>query len=262
MQQSIDTTYRHVQGLSRGLAILQALNDADSGEATPRELSQMTRLNRTTVKRILETLAEEGFVRSCDCDGRYGLSPKVLLLSRGAPEDARVLSCCAPVMRQLGQDTGWSLRITTPKKDSMVIRDSTHPRSNLSFESWGGLHHSLPMLLTAAGRAFFANSSAPDRERIVDEIRSHRDEQSALANNGKLVDQLTRRVLDDGYAINDGDWGERRLGAVALPIRGQDGRAVASISMLYTRRAVNRATIDDEFVPALRRSVASVESQL
>lgn len=144
----------------------------------------------------------------------------------------------------------------------MVIRDSTHSKSVLAIEAGGGLHHALPVLLSAAGRAFFAHSSAAVRQDILEQICSQRSEQTPLANNDKLLDQLTQRVLDDGYAINDGDWGERRLGAVAVPIRGRDGSAVASMSVLYVRQAVERHVVEQEYVPALQRSAASVEAQL
>jgi DNA-binding IclR family transcriptional regulator len=77
-----------------------------------------------------------------------------------------------------------------------------------------------------------------------------------------LQDELVRRVLDDGYAINDGDWGVRRLGAVGLPIRNREGRVQASICMLYTRRAVTQQLIENEFVPALRASVDCIEACL
>lgn len=255
-------TYRHVQGLSRGLNILRALNASGPNGASPRQLSEATRLNRTTVKRLLETLVCEGYVLACNCEGNYGLSPEVLALSRGLTDDAHVLCHASPVLKDLAERTGWSLRINTPQTDCVVIRDSSHSYSQLSFEPWGGLNRSLPILLTAAGRAFFANLSDDERQRTVDVLRQRRDEQSKIACDRKLLDQLTRRVLDDGYARNDGDWADRRLGGVGLPIRNREGRVLATMSMLYTRRPVTLQVIDNEFVPALRASVAQVESRL
>ena len=259
---SSDTAYRHVQGLSRGLAILRALNASGPAGASPKHLSEATRLNRTTVKRLLETLVDEGYVRPCNCEGDYGLAPDVLALSRGLTDEAHVLSHASPVLKELGQQTGWSLRICTAQLDCVVIRDSTHDHSQLSFLPWGGLNRRLPMLLTAAGRAYFAHSSVPDRQRTVEVLCERHDEQLAIARDSKLLERLTRRVLDDGYALNDGDWGDRRLGGVGLPIRDHDGRVLASMSMLYTRRPVTRQVIDNEFVPALRASVARVEARL
>jgi IclR family mhp operon transcriptional activator len=53
----------HVQGLSRGLAILHAINLSPEGWASIADLSAMTGLHRTTVRRLLETLQAEGYVR-------------------------------------------------------------------------------------------------------------------------------------------------------------------------------------------------------
>lgn len=262
MQNSSDPTYRHVQGLSRGLLILRALNSYGPNGASPRQLSEAVQLNRTTVKRLLETLVCQGYVRPCDCEGNYGLSPEVLALSSGVTHEAHVLCHASPVLKDLAQRTGWSLRISVPQTDCVVIRDSSHDYSRLSFEPWGGLHRRLPILLTAAGRALFAHFDEADQKQTVELLCQRQDEQSPIARDVKLLGALTRRVLDDGYALNDGDWGDRRLGGVGLPIRGRDGRVLASMSMLYTRRPVTRHTIDTEFVPELRNSVTRVEALL
>lgn len=262
MRDPSGTPYSHVQGLSRGLAILRALNASDSCGASARALSEATHLNRTTVKRLLETLVSQGYVRPCNCEGRYGLAPEVRHLASGLTDDACVLCHASPELKTLAQETGWSLRISLREDDCVVIRDSSHEYSHLSFEPWGGLHRRLPILLTAAGRACFAHSSVADRQHTVEVLADRHDEQSSIARDSRLVGQLTRRVIDDGYALNDGDWGDRRLGAVGLPIKDRSGRAVASMSLLFTRRPVTRRVIEDEFVPALRACVQRIGNRL
>jgi len=56
MRPSTGANYRHVQGLSRGLAILRAINRSPNGWITIAELAALTGLHRTTVRRMLETL--------------------------------------------------------------------------------------------------------------------------------------------------------------------------------------------------------------
>lgn len=262
MQISIDQTYRYAQNLSRGLCVLRALNEVDGSSATPREISERTSINRTTVKRILETLVMEGYVRFFAADGSYGLAASVMGLSKGYTEESRVLQAASPVIDRIADDTGWSLRVTCPKKHEMVVRDTTHAHSSLSSEFTVGLRRSIPMLLTAAGRAYFSNCSTSDQARMVKGICVVGDKQSPLARNSRLVEQLVARVHDDGYAMNDGDWGERRLGAVAVPIRGRTGKVLASLSMIYPRRAVSQANIEGEFIPALYSGVRSIEESL
>ncbi|MGT2490553.1 helix-turn-helix domain-containing protein [Cupriavidus basilensis] len=53
--------------------MLKALNRMESGRGTALQLSELTGLHRTTVRRLLETLIAEGYVRRSE-SGRQ-LSP-------------------------------------------------------------------------------------------------------------------------------------------------------------------------------------------
>lgn len=74
--------YKNVRGLSRGLALLNVLNRVDGG-ATVARLAELTKLHRTTVQRLLETLHAEGYVRRSKSDDRYCLNLRVRELSEG-----------------------------------------------------------------------------------------------------------------------------------------------------------------------------------
>ena len=75
--------YPNVRGLSRGLLVLRALNAMERGRATPQQLSEATGLHRTTVRRLLETLLEDGFVRRSTSDDTFRLALAVRSLSEG-----------------------------------------------------------------------------------------------------------------------------------------------------------------------------------
>ena len=60
-----ETSYKYVQGLSRGLAVLKALSYSERGRAQLADISSTTGLHRTTVRRLLETLKAEGFAVDC-----------------------------------------------------------------------------------------------------------------------------------------------------------------------------------------------------
>ncbi|WP_186151701.1 helix-turn-helix domain-containing protein, partial [Burkholderia gladioli] len=68
------TTYTNVRGLARGLQVLRALNAMEDGHATSQQLADLTGLHRTTVRRLLETLMEEGFVRRSTSDDSFRLT--------------------------------------------------------------------------------------------------------------------------------------------------------------------------------------------
>lgn len=93
--------YPNVRGLSRGLLVLRAMNAMERGRATPAQLSEATGLHRTTVRRLLETLLEEGFVRRSTSDDTFRLALAVRSLSEGFTDDERVATIAPPIMGQL-----------------------------------------------------------------------------------------------------------------------------------------------------------------
>ncbi|SAK68866.1 DNA-binding transcriptional activator MhpR [Caballeronia ptereochthonis] len=89
----------------------------------------------------------------------------------------------------------------------MIIRETTHRFSQLSFHR-AMVGRRLPMLLTAAGRAYFAMCPDEEREDILELLRSGSggEEPQALARNDSLVRSLIRRAREDGFGTNYGDW--------------------------------------------------------
>ena len=61
MQGTTHARYAPVQGLSRGMSVLFAISQTGQGRAGIVELSCATRLHRTTVRRLLETLGGRGW---------------------------------------------------------------------------------------------------------------------------------------------------------------------------------------------------------
>ncbi|SAK93589.1 DNA-binding transcriptional activator MhpR [Caballeronia hypogeia] len=59
----------------------------ESGRATSQQISDAIGLHRTTVRRLLETLVEEGFVRRSESDESFRLTLNVRSLSEGFTDD-------------------------------------------------------------------------------------------------------------------------------------------------------------------------------
>ncbi|MFC6671504.1 helix-turn-helix domain-containing protein [Marinobacterium aestuariivivens] len=90
-----DSKYKTVQGLVRGLDVLYALNRLDGG-ASIADLSSQTGLHRTTVRRLLETLIGEGYVRRSESYESYWLERRVRDLSEGYRDEQWISSLAAP----------------------------------------------------------------------------------------------------------------------------------------------------------------------
>ncbi|KEZ05512.1 transcriptional regulator [Burkholderia sp. MSh2] len=257
------TTYTNVRGLARGLQVLRALNAMEDGRATSQQIADLTGLHRTTVRRLLETLMEEGFVRRSPSDDSFRLTLAVRALSEGFTDTERIATVAPPIMGQLLQRVAWPSDLTTPDGDAMIIRETTHRFSRLSFHR-AMVGRRLPILLTAAGRAYFAMCPNEEREEILDLLRSGAggEEQQAFARNDALVRKLIRRVREDGFGSNHGDWtAQAKIGAVAVAISA-DERVIASLNIVFLSRAVSLADATRRYVPELQKTATEIAAAL
>lgn len=254
-------SYRHVQGLSRGLSLLHELSRSPQGWATIVELSARTGLHRTTVRRMLETLQTEGYVRRSRSDDSYRLSPKIRQLSDGFTDDEWISEVANPVLGELLQRLVWPSDLCTLDGDCMLVRETTHRFSPLSFHR-AMIRQRMPLLLTASGRAYLAFCDPQQREQILGLLASGSDAQSALARNRVLVDPLLERIRAQGYATNDGEWSmQQQISAIAMPIRFQN-QPLATLSVVFLRKAMGVQDAARRYLPELQAAIAKIEDRL
>lgn len=257
------TKYTSVRGLARGLQVLRALNAMENGRATSQQISEATGLHRTTVRRLLETLIEEGFVRRSASDDSFRLTLTVRSLSEGFTDDERIATVAPPIMGQLLQRVVWPSDLTTPEGDAMIIRETTHRFSPLSFHR-AMVGRRLPMLLTAAGRAYFSMCPDAEREDILDLLRSGSggEQQQTLALDNAFIRNLVRQTRADGFGSNHGDWdAQKKIGAVAVAVTSGE-RVLASLNVVFLSQAITLAEATRRFVPELQRAAQDMSRAL
>lgn len=253
--------YRHVQGLSRGLALLHALSGSGNGCATIADLSGATGLHRTTVRRLLETLETEGYVRRSASDDSYRLAHKIRQLGDGFTDDEWISEIAAPVLGELLQKLVWPSDLCTIDGTSMLVRETTHRFSPLSFHR-AMIRQRMPLLYTAAGRAYLAHCGEEERNELLRMLIVAGDGQASLARNRILVDKILDRVHQQGYASNDGEWSQQgKVSALALPIRHRD-RVLGTINVVLLKKAVTIPEAADRYLPHLRAAIAKIEHLL
>jgi IclR family mhp operon transcriptional activator len=254
--------YKSVRALSRGLELLRLLSTAHAGRAAAAELSKTSGIHRTTVRRILETLADEGYLARSPSDDSFRLAAKVTQLGHGF-SDAHCASIAAlPVLDQLLAELQWPTDLCTPNGIDMVISESTQRSSRLSFHHFRELvRHEIPMLRTAAGRAYFAHLEEAQRRAILQEIVARGDaEDLRLAMTPGLIDTMVAQVRGRGYGINDGEFSyDARVGALAVPVL-RDNRVVASLNVIYLRSVITTESAVERFHGPLSLAASRIEA--
>lgn len=245
-------TYREVRGLTRGLLVLRALNERPGGIGSVADLARHTGLHRTTVKRLLETLRAEGFVRRAEKEGRYYLTFEVRSLSEGFVDDAWIGQVALPLMRAAVPDLLWPCDLGMMEAGFMVVRESTHRFSRLS-QHRGMIGEQIPVFFTALGRAYLAACSASEREALLSLLARREDAVGAMARDTAAVDAMVQETLERGYATNEGEWARQaEFAAVAVPLRS-GRRLMGAINLVYPRQAVSPQELQRRYLPRLRK---------
>ena len=217
MSDEAGAEYSTAHGLMRGLAVLQALQRESNATATVVALAAATGLHRTTVKRLLETLRQAGYVRFLAADNSYRLTFRVQQLAEGFRDEVWVSDVASPLLHELTGRILWPSSVVTLERDTLVVRASTHRSSPLSFHK-GALGATLPLLRTAAGRAWLAFCPDEERELLLELAHARGGGEGKLASDRGRLDALLRAARTRGFAINEGDWiGHGRYGAIAAP---------------------------------------------
>ncbi|MCQ9146161.1 DNA-binding transcriptional regulator [Ochrobactrum sp. BTU2] len=255
-----ESPYKMVQGLSRGLSILRALNQADGGWASVRELAQATGLHRTTVRRLLETLQSEGVLRRSASDDSYRLTHEVRGLSDGFREEEWISEVASPVLGELLVKVVWPSDFATLDGADMRVRESTHRFSPLSFHKVT-VRRRLPLVTTAAGRAYLAFCGDDEREDLLGRLAAIPD--SPLRGPGRqALMVLLAQHREAGHAYNNGEWAtEQRILALAVPVM-QEGSVAGCINIVMLRSALSLAEARKRYLSHLHAAAHKIEEYL
>jgi IclR family mhp operon transcriptional activator len=247
---------RPIRALMRGLDALTVLNLRDG--ATVSEVAQEIRLPRTTVYRILETLCNAGFVFRDEADDRYRLTILVRALSDGFDDEAWVTQIAKPFIHDLCREIVWPVAIATLSETTMLVRESTDHSSPLAIERYSAGFRA-PLLATAAGRVYLANTPAQQREMLIEILaRSSKEEDRPARARAELARSLGE-IQASGYATATRT---RRLIeeiSVAVPVLLQD-RVLACLTVRFAASAVPLKSGLERFLPKLRQCAAKIST--
>jgi len=248
---------RPIRALMRGLDALAVLNHRDG--ATVSEVAGAIKLPRTTTYRILETLCEAGYVFRDPADDRYRLTIRVRTLSDGFDDEAWVSEIARPVLHDLGRDVVWPVSIATLSGTSMMVRETTDHRSPLAVERYAAGFR-IPLLTSAAGRAYLAWCPEQERETLVDILSRSAREEDKLSRNPTELGRILNEARSQGYAAAIR---ARRVSdeiSLAVPVRTGD-RVLACLSVRFSANAVPMKTAQERFLPRLTSAATQIRDE-
>ena len=257
---------KSIRALERGLDVLQALQ-TDPG-ASLHQLHRITGLPKATLLRILRTLTERNLVWQRMADGAY--LPSSRMRHRLSPPDeaGRLVEVASPVMARLCERVNWPSILGVRHDDRMQVIETNRPLSHVPHLPLGPVGVQVNMLLSAAGRAYFAFCGPEERDEIVGRMREHARPGEDMAFDTAWLARTVRETQAQGYGLRDPRFlGETHDGqepvfddgrnSIAVPIIVA-GQVIAALNLTWTRRAATAAHIIETCLTDLRAAAAEV----
>jgi IclR family mhp operon transcriptional activator len=248
---------RPIRALMRGLEVLTELNRLD--RAAINTLAGAVRLPRTTTYRVLETLRLAGYVDRDEQDDCYRPTIKVRTLSDGFDDEAMVAHIAKPHLAALGAQIVWPVAVATPAGATMMIRETTDRQSPLALERYhAGVR--VPMLGSAAGRAYLAFCSGQERDALLELLSRSSLPEDRMARSRIEVDRLLNETRSQGFGMAHRARRVSEETSLAIPVRAKN-RVLATVTVRYAATAVPLRTAVEQFLPKMREVAQQIETE-
>lgn len=250
-----------IRAISRAISVLQAINQA--GSLNMMEISHASRVPYPTACRIVQTLLHEGLIEREDRRKRYRATALVQTLSQGFQGHGELVRVARPHIAALTREIGWPITLTSHVGSSMVLRDSTHSLTSLTFNEYHP-GFAMPILDCAAGLVHLAFAAEAERETILSNLARLGDEEIVRMLEVMHQGSLIEAVRASGYAArgyNRFTLNPGKTSSIAVPILGPDA-VLGCLTVAFFSSALEIREGVRELFPRLKTVAREIALQL
>jgi IclR family pca regulon transcriptional regulator len=242
----------HVGSLQRGMAVIEALSGVPAG-MTMSKVAEATDLTRAGARRLLLTLAAEGYVEN---DGRrFQLTPKLLTLVRTWLQGSTLWSHAETPMRALAAQLQESCSAAVLSGHDVVYVARVPGKRIMSVALHVGAR--LPAWCTALGRVLLADLSPAERDAFFAGVALQSFTPKSLASRAAVEAEI-ERCGQQGFSLVDEEL-ELGLRSLAVPVRDRAGRVVAALNVSTQASRFTPEEMQAEILPPLAEAARRIE---
>ncbi|MBJ6135246.1 helix-turn-helix domain-containing protein [Ochrobactrum sp. Q0168] len=224
-----------VRSLKRGLDILSFLSAHGGTKAG--ELARSLNLSRGTVYRLLQTLDADGYVSFNSGDQRFKVTNKAATLGDGFRSESELAEILKPLIRKYAKELIWPIDFLVYDNGTMVVIDSTHTLSPMSIDH-SMVGRRVPLLRTAAGRAYLAHVSHSQQKIMVEQLKNLKEQDDAPFLDETRLSIMLQKIKAKGIAVRYNGKFKPDTAGLAVPLI-YDGDVLGCISLIWIRKALS-----------------------
>jgi DNA-binding IclR family transcriptional regulator len=195
-------------------------------ELSMAEVSRRLGRPPSTVSRLLRSMADSGFLDRDPTSGRYSLGWALAPMASLAERSSGLLRIARATLLELAAETQETTYLGVLRGSVAVLTDGVASPRGIRLAFTPGEH--LALHATATGKCLLAWRAEADIRRLVGR-RLAAPTKGTITDPERLLEALAK-VRVRGYATAYLEW-EDDLAAAAAPIRDQDGKVLAALSV-------------------------------
>lgn len=242
-----------IEALARGLDVIRHFGP-DGAEMSLSDVAAATSLARPTVRRILLTLAELGYVNAHE--GRFSLTPRILELGMAYVGSLGLWDMARPHLQRLvsrtgesssmaqldGSDIVYVARVAVPKLIALRVEIGTK----------------FPSLRTSQGKVLLAGLSFDDARRALGEHTRSGLPSAPVPPEKELRDMLDA-VRGQGWALADEELAPG-VRSVAVPVPDGSGKVPAAMNVTVHAAETSVEKLLGDYLPLLQEAAADTSA--
>lgn len=250
-----------IRAITRGIAVLSAVNR--DGPITMMNISRAADVPYPTACRIVQTLLHEGLIEREPARKRYRVTSLVQTLATGFQEEDQLVAAARPLLEDLCKDVSWPVSLATRVGTRMMVRDSTHKMTSLTFTNYYP-GYTLPIAECATGKAYLAHCSEDERQMVSEAWEATDNETS---RTGLLIlsdDVVLNQIRSDGYAIQNRNFYNEEPGktsTLAVPVLNDEGEPIGALGLIYFVSAFKADEAIAQFLKPLQNTASLISGQ-
>lgn len=228
-----------IQSIRRAFDILKAVGEQADGISLT-EIATRLHLPKSTVSRMLSTLASLGAIEKLGGREGFRLGAELLALASNAPFPRNLAAVARPYLQHLAQATGETVTLCAPDGDHAHYIDQINSSRSILITDWR--RQKLPLHAASDGKLFLTQWSEEGLRRYM--ARALQRYTPATLTTASALRKELNSIHKKGYSWTNGEYDADIVG-VAAPIRDIDETIIASICVFGPRFRFppeNRAT--------------------
>lgn len=212
--------------LQKSIAVLRLIAEG-RGNTTMKALEQTLGVPHSTMYRLLQTLAQEDWVRQVE-GGQFELSFGLLPLLQPLVRHELLIETVRDPMLELSRETGLTAKLSVRQGNyDITIFRAESPRSASVHVKMGGAFH---LVIGASGAVLLGALAADVRQRIIDGAPPECWKFQTRVNVARRIRQVGRT----GVCADAGSY-RPTIFAISAPLQDRSGTVIAALTAIGFR---------------------------